>query len=200
MKKVSEQRENNTDYLLDAVISELRRLQDVFRGFSDAHKQFVEDELPRLMIEAVSKAEQTRSKERIDRLSVIVIHTLQQGPDANLDTTDEMLRVSVDLSEEDVDILVKMYSVQFRELARRVFLPELNIVNNSWKDLQSGFPVFRSSKIHSICAKLQSFGLVTQVTRIPTVLDLTSIPYAILRSGADYVEAIGRAHIATIFS
>jgi hypothetical protein len=198
MKKVSAQREDNALYLLEAVISKTRRLEREFTTLSDAHKQFVEEEFPRLMVEAEGKAEQTRSKERIERMSLVVVHTLRRGPTANLDSADEMLRVSVDLSDEEVDILAKIYSVQFFDLARMNFLPDQNIANTSWRKLQAAFPIFQSSEIHSICAKLQSLGLVTQVPRIITMLDLTSIPYAILRRGAEYVEAVGKSPTATI--
>jgi hypothetical protein len=196
MKKGSEKREDNTLYLLEAVISQVHRLQNEFQRFSDAHKQFIEDQFPRLMIEAVSKAERTGSRERIERLGMIVVHTLRQGPEADLDQTDEMLRVSVELSAADVDILVAIYSVEFIELAPMNFLPDKNVANRSWKQLQSLYPIFASPEVHSTCAKLQSLGLVTQVPVIPTMLDLTSIPYAILRNGAQYVEAIGIARTA----
>jgi hypothetical protein len=198
MKKVSEQRQENALYLLESVISQVRRLQDEFTSLSDAHKQFVEEEFPRLMVEAVSRAEQTLSKERIERLSLIVVQTLREGPQPSLDSADEMLRVTIDLSEEDVDILAKIYSVQFVEIARMNFLPDQNIANSSWKKLQAAFPIFQSSEIHSICAKLQSLGLLTQVPRITTMLDLTSIPYAILRRRAEYVEAVGKLHTAKV--
>ena len=58
----------------------------------------------RLLLEAVSKAERTGSKERIDRLSLIVVHTVVQGPSADIEEVDEMLRVTVDLSGEDIDV------------------------------------------------------------------------------------------------
>jgi hypothetical protein len=190
MKKVYEQREENTAYLLEATISKLRRLENEFRNFSEAHKRFVEEELPRLMVEAVSKADQTRSTERIERMSLIVVHAMLQGPGVDLGKADEAIRISVDLDEQDIDILRKLYHAQTDNIRRRAFLPELNVVNQSWKELQDQFQIFKSSEIYSICSKLQSFGLVTQVQRMPTVLDLTSTPYSILRKGAEYLESI----------
>jgi hypothetical protein len=150
------------------------------------------------MLEAVSKAERTGSKEQIERLSLIVVHTLREGPAAKLEMADEMLRVSVELSDADVDVLAKIYSVQGVEMAHLNFLPEQNLANSSWRELQSAFPIFKSSEIHSICAKLQSLGLVTQVPPIATTLDLTSIPYAILLNGRDYLAAVGKLYTARI--
>ncbi len=198
MKKVFEQREDNTLYLLEATISKLRRLEEQFRTFSASHKQFVEEQLPRLLVEAVSKAERTGSKERIERLSLIIVHTVVEGPSADLETVDEMMRVTVGISDVDISVLAQIYSVQGQELARTGFLPEMNLANRTWKDLQTAFPIFRSSEIHSICAKLQSLGLVTQVPRIATTLDLTSIPYTVLRKGAEYLELLGKSYTATI--
>ena len=192
MKKLFEQREENTAYLLEATISKLQRLQIKIEKLSDEHRRFIEEQLPRLLLEAVSKAERTGSKERVDRLSRIVVHTVAQGPPADLEEVDEMLRVTVDLSSEDIDVLAMIYEVQGNELRRTQFLPEQNLANSTWRELQSKHPLFKSSKIHSICAKLQSLGMVAQVERISTTLDLTSIPYAVLEKGAHYLEAIGR--------
>jgi hypothetical protein len=191
MKKVFEQREDNTAYLLDATISKLQRIEKQLKDFSDDHRRFIEEQFPRLLFEAVSKAERTGSKERIDRLSLIVVHTIAQGPSTDIEEVDEMLRVTVDLSGEDIDVLATIYSVQGDDLRRTRFLPEQNLANSTWRDLQSKYPLFKSSKIHSICAKLQSLGMVAQVERVITTLDLTSIPYAVLEKGAHYLEAIG---------
>jgi hypothetical protein len=190
--KVFEKREDNTAYLLEATILKLQGLEDRFKTLSDSHRQFIEEQFPRLLIEAVSKAERTGSKERIERLSLIVVHTMVEGPKADLEEVDEMMRVTVDLTDTDVDILTKIYAVQGDELRRTGFQPETNLANNTWRELQSEDPIFKSSEIHSICAKLQSLGLVTQVPRIGTTLDLTSMPYAVLGKGADYLEAVGR--------
>jgi hypothetical protein len=198
MKKVFEQREDNTAYLLEATISKLRRLEKQLKELSAEHKRFIEEQFPRLLLEAVSKAERTGSKERIDRLSLIIVHTVVQGPSADMEEVDEMLRLTVDLSAEDIDVLARIYSVQGDELRRTGFLPEQNLANSTWRDLQSKYPLFKSSKIHSICAKLQSLGMVAQVERIATTLDLTSIPYAVLEKGANYLEAVGRRDATAI--
>ncbi len=192
MKKVFEQREDNTAYLLEATISKLRRLEEQFKELSEDHKRFVEEQFPRLLIEAVDKAERTGSKVRIDRLSLIIVHAVVQGPSADIEEVDEMLRITVDLSDEDIDVLAKIYLAQGDELRRTGFLPEQNLANSTWRDLQSRYPLFKTSKIHSICAKLQSLGMVAQVERIVTTLDLTSTPYAILEKGANYLHAIDR--------
>jgi hypothetical protein len=191
MKLVSAQRDENTRYLVEAVILKLNRLESQIRSIDEAHRRWIKETFPGLMVEAISRAEETRSHVRIERLSIIVVQTVMTGPGADLDKADEALRVTVDLNEEDIDILGKMYDEQAKELSRRGFLPELNIANNSWKALQDKFQIFKSGEIYSICSKLQSFGLVTQVSRIPTTLDLTSTPYCILRKGAEYLEAVG---------
>jgi hypothetical protein len=191
MKKVSDRKEDNVEYLLEAVIARLRTNETDLRKLSEDHKNFVEKEFPRLMLEAVDRAQQASSRDKLDRLSLIVVRTVFAGPKVNMVEADEALRVTVDLNEEDIDILGKMYDAQANDIRRRGFLPELNIANTSWKALQDKFQIFKSGEIYSICSKLQSFGLVAQVTRIPTTLDLTSTPYCILRKGAEYLEAIG---------
>jgi hypothetical protein len=147
------------------------------------------------MVEAVSKAQETGSKERIDRLGLVVVASILKGPSSSIDLADEMIRVSVEVSAQDVDVLATIYSVQAQGLIHLDFLPEQNLANSTWRQLQSSHSLFRSSAIHSICAKLQSLGLIAQVERIPTTLDLTSIPYSVLRNGAEYLQLIGKAII-----
>jgi hypothetical protein len=60
------------------------------------------------------------------------------------------------------------------------------------------FPLFRSSAIHSICVELQNLGLVAQVPRFPTALDPPSIPHAILRNGAIYLDLVETAQNANV--
>jgi glycine cleavage system protein P-like pyridoxal-binding family len=152
----------------------------------------VEEQFPRLLVEAVSKAERTGSKERIDRLSLIIVHTVVEGPTADLEEVDEMMRLTLDISDADIDVLGKIYAKQAQGLSFLKYMPDQNVANSTWKELEDTHPIFKSSEIYSICAKLQSFGLATQVPRIPTTLGLTSMPYAILKKGADYLEAIKR--------
>jgi hypothetical protein len=191
MKKVSDRKEDNVEYLLEAIISRLRSCETELKRLSDQHKDFIENELPRLVLEAVDRAQQASSRDKLDRLSIIVVHTVLAGPTVNMVEVDEALRITVDLNEQDLDILGKMYDAQANDIGRRGFLPELNIANNSWKALQDTFQVFKSGEIYSICSKLQSFGLVAQVSRIGTTLDLNSTPYCILRKGAEYLETLG---------
>ena len=191
MKLVSTQREENTRYLVEAVILKLNRLENQIKSIDEAHRRWIKEIFPGLMVEAVSRAEETRSNDRIDRMSIIVVHTIMHGPAADLNKTGEALRITVDLNDEDLDILGKMYDAQAKDVRRKGFLPELNIANTSWKALQDQFQIFKSGEIYSICSKLQSLGLVVQVSRISTTLDLTSTPYCILRKGAEYLEAIG---------
>jgi hypothetical protein len=199
-KKITEQRENNTQYLLDAVIQHVRRLEQNVKALYEQHQEFVEIALPNLTLEAVARAQQTSSEERIDRLGLVVVHSVLRGPTFADGQPEEMLRVSVELSALDLDVLAQIYAVQAVELRRHNFLPEQNLANSSWKQLQASNPLFQSSEVYSICAKLQSLGLLTQVERIPTMLGLTSIPYAVLRNGATYLELVEKSHTATIIS
>jgi hypothetical protein len=176
-----EKREDNTAYLLEATISKLQRLEGHFKTLSDSHRQFVEEQFPRLLVEAVSKAERTGSKERIDRLSLIIVHTVVEGPTADLQEVDEMMRLTLDISDADIDVLGKIYAKQAQGLSFLKYMPDQNVANSTWKELEDTHAIFKSSEIYSICAKLQSFGLVTQVPRIrnslPTVKRLSGKGY-----------------------
>jgi hypothetical protein len=112
---------------LDVVILQVRRLEEQLRTLYKEHQDFVEIELPRLTLEAVARAEQTSSQERIERLGLVVVRSVLRGPSADSELPIEMLRVSVELSAADVQVLAQIYSVQGDELARTGFLPEENL-------------------------------------------------------------------------
>ena len=194
---VTHTRQENVSYLLDVVISELRRVRLQVEELSDEHQHFIEEELRRLLTEAAARAGETASRPRIQRMAIIVVNTIVHGSSERIDRADEMLRVSVSLADDDVDVLAHIYSVLFVPLGQFGFLPDQNVINQTWKTLEK-LPGFISSRTYGICAKLQSLGLIVQVEKIPTMLGLSSIPYGLLTNGREYIEAIGRNYTATI--
>lgn len=194
---VTHTRQENIEYLLEVVVSEVTRVRSQVEGLAKEHRHFIEQEFPKRLTEATARANETSSRPKIARMGIIVVHTTICQPTKASETVDEMLRVSVELTDEDVDILANIYSVQLRPLGQMNFFPNPNVANETWKQLEK-LPQFKSPKIFGICAKLQSLGLIVQVQRIETVLGLESIPFALLVNGKEYIEAIRKAYTATI--
>lgn len=197
IRLVTHGREENVKYLLDVVVTEVRRVRLQVEQLSEEHRRFIEEEFPKALTEAVSRAEETASKTRIRRMGVIVVGAMVHAPTGAAEAVSEMLRVSVALSDEDLEILARIYSVQVRPLTQVGFLPDQNVANTTWQTLEK-LPGFRKPSIFGICAKLQSLGLLVQVERVATMLGLTSIPYSLTINGKEYVEAVGKASTATV--
>jgi hypothetical protein len=113
----------------------------------------------------------------------------KQDPGQPSDLADELIRIASELSDAEVAVLRDIYEVQVRALAK-YGRPDIDEVNNSWVQLMSARHVFTGNDIQSICAKLQSFGLVTMVERKMTALDLYTTPYGLLSRGRAFIEYV----------
>ncbi|PYU23563.1 MAG: hypothetical protein DMG32_15960, partial [Acidobacteria bacterium] len=131
-----------------------------------------------------------RAKERIASIGKILGYAAEQGVARSPDYTEEMMRVAMDLDPIDVDVLVQVYQAQSRILSSsdgRVLMDE---VNDAWRDMRPRIPGFRQGDLESVCAKLQSYGLVTRVERNNSKLPPNENPYALLPKGRDFVRYI----------
>jgi hypothetical protein len=186
--KMVHRKQENTAYLVEVLISEFRALEERVGELKDeAHLSFVKTELPGLLLEAYRRTRETRSRERIRRIGKIVVHAVEVGPSKPGDVAEEMMRIASEVSDEEVAVLREIYDAQVKDLAK-YGRPDINEVNGSWKLLISQHSLFSGTDIQSICAKLQSFGLVTMVERIPTMLDLYTTPYGLLSRGREFIE------------
>jgi hypothetical protein len=159
--------------------------------FTEQQKRWVRDELPGLLAEGIARAEQARGREKVIRLAKVIGHAIAIGPLGSADLAGEMMRVAVELSDQDVAVLRDMRKVQADGLERRLGRPDINDANATWARLEKEFEFFRSgAEIYSVCLKLQSFGLVMAVERIATTLGLQSAPYALLPRGIQFLEYI----------
>ena len=197
--------------LTDVLSSELRWVKDKLREVTEEHARFVQEVFPELVLDAFEKAEQTRSRERIDRIGRIVANAAVSGPAKPADTTEELSRIAMALDDSDVRVLTELVSGQ-----RDSFEPSLGsvpgeLVNNYWRSgekathetpastrsqkggMLSGVAIrlgIPEGDLQARCAKLQAFGLVVQVERNQTKNGPGTLPYAILTRGIEFVDAI----------
>ncbi len=190
---VNKRRSENQTYLLKTLANELKYAIARLHDLSAEHERFIQEEIPGLVVEAHNRATQAGSKRRIQRFAKIVAYAIEVGPAETIDTADEMLRIASELSDEDIRVLRDLNAACGQLFGCIPEAPNINNANSVWKTLQEQDPFYKGAGVHSTCAKLQSFGLVTAVERIPTVLGLDSIPYWLLPRGRAFLEYIREA-------
>jgi len=205
----------NVRYLLEIVISEVRAQSERFSELDRRQQEYLDRDWPGLLLDTERKARATRAQEKVGRLARIVSSAAFEDPPAPPDRTEELLRIATNLDELDVRILTVLVNGQ-----RLGFTPEFGRVNddaanNYWghgDSLYHGGPgavtkQFGESAIstrlgvsegelQSVCAKLQSFGLVIPVERNQFTNFKGTVPYAVLARGIEFVDAI-RSHVAS---
>jgi len=188
---VNRRKQQNRDLLFQTVLEELEKLLDREQTFSDEHQRWVRDEFPGLLVEGLHRAEETRSRQRIVRLAKVIRNAVKLGPAQPADLAAEMMRVAMDVSEQDVAALARMYNVQSGSLIHRSGRPDINEANKTWAELEKQDDFFRNgADVYSTCLKLQSLGLIMAMDRIPTTLGLQSVPFALLPKGKQFVDYI----------
>jgi hypothetical protein len=190
LRKLNQRNQENRDYLLDVLTDELKRIRGRLEHLSEEHRQFLEHDYMELVLDGLKRSENIRSKERIARIAKILAHAADVGPSNSADCAEEMMRVAMDLTDQDVGVLREIDRAQAKILEWSRQPAPMDPVNDCWKADPPKVEGMSPAAIVSTCEKLQSFGLVTRVDRNNFKLPLTVTPYGILQKGHDFVEYI----------
>jgi hypothetical protein len=196
---LSRWRQTNRNELIEVMADELQRHEARIKWLvasSAKHSQFMQEEMPGLILDALRRAEQVRDKERIARLARILVHAAEVGPHDGADCAEEMMRVAMDLTERDLIVLREMKNRHPLKVTgpfpEQRYLPlnaAIGFRETDWRQL--GFSLH---ELESICCKLQSFGLVVrmddELKRHGPNGDPQRNAYELLRKGWDFVEYI----------
>lgn len=187
--------QQNLKELVDVIASEMKYLGERLRNLSAAnaeHKLFVANEMPGLILDAIRRTENIRSKVRIARLARILVHAAELGPKSNADYAEEMLRIAVELGERDVIVFRQIVETQKAKINAHTGRVSQFEASLSWGWVSAGLQRrgFIESEVDSICAKLDSFGLVSRGERNVNITATSPTPYALLQKGLDFMEYI----------
>jgi hypothetical protein len=190
--------EHRRKYLIDCLSDELRALGTKLEDLVQSHQRFVQEEFFPLVLDGLQKAEQTRSKTRTARIAAILAHSLKVGPAGTGDTAEEMMRVAVVLSDEEVVVLRCIYEGQFPQFNKFIGRVDNAASNDFWvRLLGPADPMIEplrnisNGKLQGICSKLQSLGLVAQDERNLMKIPPTAMPpYGLLAKGVTFVKYI----------
>jgi hypothetical protein len=188
------------EYLMTTLSDELRRVRANLEHLTESHRRFIEEEYFPLVVDGLQKAEQTRSTQRIRRIAAILAHAYEAGPTKSADLAEELMRIAMLLSDDDVVVLRGLYDGQKAGYNSQAGRTSAEQANDFWRliDPIHGTALGPETSLHrfpigvlqGICGKLQSMGLVVQVQRNDFKVSQSILPYAILARAVDFVEYI----------
>jgi hypothetical protein len=186
--------EAKLQYLIDVMKDEIAYLRsDVERLISESkqYRQFTENVWPSLVLDAFRKAEQTRAKDRIERIGHILTQSLMQSPPPSGDEVEELMRIAMDLSDREVSLLAEIARLQGPALTGDGSPTQFS--QTSWAAARLPQLGMNVEDVFSIGPKLESFGLIRETlesrrgTSVPRPW-----PYALLPKGLRFLELAKR--------
>ena len=165
---------------------ELERTQKVL---TDQASRMSEEVLGPLLVDAVRKAENTRSKERVRRIGLILANAIIETKQTDADEIEEMMRVAMELSDRDILHLRELVRIHGNLLAGKEYIPRYD-AHDAWT---KGFWGDRiSAEADSVFSKLESYGLVSRIPPPNNYNIMAEIQnrYKLLPKGARFVELL----------
>jgi len=180
------------ELMLETVQQELRRhedrMEEIRREVSQGTQQRSEEWLA-LVQDGLMKAERTRAKERVQRLGKILANALVSVPPPHADIVEEMMRVAVELSDRDVELLAELVRIQGSLLGHNGMVQRYT----AWESWPKGPWGDRlDSEIESTFSKLEGFGLVNRLAppnNLTIAADFQN-RYGLLEKGMDFIRFV----------
>jgi hypothetical protein len=137
--------------------SQVSKLKDSMSEGEVRHRSEVASNL---LLDGARKAASTRSLERVTRIGLILANGLSQRDAANGDEIEEMMRVAMDLGDQDVKHLRELARVEGPtvEISGRI---ERYEAYRMWELCSWGTRI--DSELDSVFSKLTAYGLVAQI-------------------------------------
>jgi hypothetical protein len=187
--EAEKQRRENSELVITTMWEELKRLSFSFEEFRNDYVR--RDEVRRLVVDGVRKAEDLRDRKRVERIGKILAHAITVGPPSNFDKAEEMMLVARDLSDQDVLVLGQLYESQFEASNRNGWKLDVDQINLLWRENPPKVPgIVLPGELDSLFLKLQGLGLDVSVERRNFQLGPNERVFGLLPKGADFVRYI----------
>jgi hypothetical protein len=122
----------------------------------EAHVRFSRE----LLLDAVRKAENTRSKDRVKRIGLILANAVVESQPTTADEVEEMMRVAMDLSDNDISYLGELIRIEGTALETRDHIARYDAYTR-WEHGSWGTGI--NPEIDSVFSKLEGYGLVSRL-------------------------------------
>jgi hypothetical protein len=180
--------------LLETIESEVKKhgkeLERTETVVSDHVKRTSPQAMLELLLDAVRKSENTRSRERVKRISLILFNAIAEPKAADEDEVEEMMRVAMELSDRDVWFLRELVKLEGQMLMGELKRIPRHAAHVRWAEGPWGERV--DPEFDSVFNKLESYGLVSKISP-PNNFNLMADyqnRFVLLPKGARFVELI----------
>ena len=184
--------------MLETCMTEVRKHDALIKELSERllpeEIKVREEVSAELLLDAARKAENTRAKERVKRIGLILANAIVQAK-IETDEAEEMMRVAMDLSDRDVQLLGELVRIEGPMLQTRPYIERYQ-ANQAW---EHGFWGTRiDPELDSVFSKLESYGLVSRIAppNNLTIMADYQNRYVLLKKGMRFVnltrQAIGK--------
>jgi chemotaxis protein histidine kinase CheA len=179
--------------MLETCMSEVRKHDEDIRrinaALTEKGSEAREEALRDLLLDAAHKADNTRARERVRRIGLILANTVAESKQTEADEIEEMMRVAMDLSDHDIGFLQELVRIEGRMLQHQDHIPRYD-AHTTWEHGRWGNRV--DPEIDSVFSKLESYGLVARLAP-PNNLNIMADfqnRYALLKKGLRLVNLI----------
>ena len=142
-----------------------------------------------LLLDAARKAENTRAKDRVKRIGLILANVVTEQRQTDADEVEEMMRIAMELSDRDIQPLRELVRVEGPTVQAQGRLERYD-AHTRWEQGSWGTRV--DSELDSVFSKLESYGLVSRIPP-PNNLNITADfqnRYVLLRKRLRFVNLI----------
>jgi hypothetical protein len=178
---------DRTLYLFRWVIHDLRALAIEYERLSAGQRKHMETDWIGLLQTAQQKAQATRAAERIRRIAQILTHSICE-PIPPPDETEELMGIAMNLTDEDVVVLLEVYERQKRWERNQASVPNLFAPT----DIQGIEP----ERALSILGRLTSLGLIIRAQYRTQQLRTNTYPpgggFFVLASGTAFLHSLSK--------
>ena len=185
---VNRRAERNREEFVDVLAEEIPRhgtqIEHIL-ATSERHQQFVQQEMPGLMLEALMLAERARAKNHRWRLAQALVHSIHSGPRGGVEVASEMLSLATAVSENDVRVLNATIEQTEAESRRQPYQDRYTRGMVAWDKVRDALRM-EPDELESSGSKLQSLGLLG--IRQPTSPDRTA--FVVLEKGRQFRDYI----------
>jgi hypothetical protein len=150
--------------LLQTCITEVRKHCeeiDRLRNARTAEQSQAHERVSReLLLDAVRRAENTRAKDRVKRIGLILANAVVGSQPTDADEVEEMMRVAMELSDIDIRYLRELIRIEGSALETGDHVARYDAFTR-WEHGSWGTGI--NPEIDSVFSKLESYGLVTRL-------------------------------------
>jgi hypothetical protein len=202
---ISRRESENREYLLRVLLEEVKSIQSRIGAFSEERAEFAQHEFLPLVIDAFQKAEQVRNTAKLNRIAAILAHSYEVGTPEGADVAEEMMRIALILSDDDIFVLRTVYDGLCEHYNPSLGMTDFHRANDFWRltdaQMRSAsdpevrqFHRYSRGTLIGICAKLESVGLLSRVEREDMKLSPEITPYTIITRTVQFIEYVGRSN------